>query len=456
MRLVKKAIVIFGSTGNLMYKKLIPAIHQLFNKKELADDFKIYAIARREQSKQEYIEHAKTQVKEMIDWDRIDQHLEYLLFDVNAVNDYIDLKKHIEKDGYKDVTVYLAVPPKLFPVIAKLSSDSQLIQKGDNLKRIVFEKPFGEDLVSARNINRELWKYFNENQIYRIDHYLGKEMIQNILVVRFANIIFDQTWNNQAIRSITILAKEDEGVMSRGGYYDKVGALKDMLQSHLLQMAALVLMERPEQFSSEEIKNKKMQVFEKMHFSSDDIILGQYQGYRQSEKVADDSQTETFVYAKATINDSKWEGVPIHFITGKKLDEKKSEIVIHFKDGADFGDFFPKLNHHEDKLVIKVAPQEGVEFEFSVKEPGLTNNIHSANLDYCHNCNALENTPEAYERLLLEIFNHQQTLFTRWDEIERTWALIDHLKPHCEVNVYETYEDILSILKRKDVNINDL
>jgi glucose-6-phosphate 1-dehydrogenase len=453
---MKKAIVIFGSTGNLMYKKLIPAIHQLFHKGHLDDDFKIYAIARRDQTKKEYIEHAQTQVKSFIDWDNIDSHLEYVLFDVNDINDYKNIKTRMRDDGYEDVTVYLAVPPKLFPIIAKNSSESGLIHKGDMKKRIVFEKPFGEDLSSARYINRELWKYFDENQIYRIDHYLGKEMIQNILVVRFANIIFDQTWNHHAIKSITIMAKEEEGVMSRGGYYDKVGALKDMLQSHLLQMAALVLMDKPSVFNSEEIKNKKMLIFEHMNFKASDLILGQYSGYRDSEKVSKDSHTETFVYAKATIDDPRWQGVPIHFITGKKLNEKRSEIIIHFKQGTDFGDFFPKLNRQEDRLVIKVAPQEGVEFEFSVKEPGLTNNIHSAHLDYCHNCNALENTPEAYERLLLEIFNRQQTLFTRWDEIEKTWALVDHLKPQCNLYEYKTYDDICQLLKKKGVNVYDL
>lgn len=453
---MKKAIVIFGSTGNLMYKKLIPAIHQLFNKGFLNDEFKIYAITRRSETKEEYIENAKHLVREVVDWERIAGHLDYVKFDVNSTEDYSKLSDCIKKEGYEDVTLYLATPPKLFPVIAKGASESKLIEKGDDLKRIVFEKPFGEDLASARKINKELWKYFTEKQIYRIDHYLGKEMIQNLLVVRFANIMFEQTWNNKAIRSISIIAKESEGIMARGGYYDKIGALKDMLQSHLLQMAALILMDKPSVFSSEEIKNMKMKIFDKMYFDQDDIILGQFEGYRDLDKVDENSHTETFVYAKATVNSKTWEGVPIHFLTGKMLDEKDSRIIIHYKDNTEFGDFFPKLNHHENKMIIKVAPQEGVEFEFSVKEPGLTNNINSANIDYCHNCNALENTPEAYERLLLEIFNHQQTLFTRWDEIEKTWELIQDLKSHNGLTIYNSYSDILTLLESKGVNIYDL
>ena len=453
---MKKAIVIFGSTGNLMYKKLIPAMHQLFNKGLLSNDFQIFAVARKRQSKEAYILNAKKNVKDVVDWERISNHLTYVICDLNKKDDYIALKQKIHHDGYDDVSVYLALPPTLFPMVAKYASESGLIRKGDYSKQIVFEKPFGEDLKSARMINRELWKYFDEKQIYRIDHYLGKEMIQNILVVRFANIVFSNSWDNRAIESITIMAKEEEGVMARGGYYDKVGALKDMLQSHLLQMAALILMQKPESFSSEAIKNEKMKVFEHLQFHSTDLILGQYQGYRQAEKVASDSTTETFVYAKAYLNDERWQGVPIHFITGKKLNEKRSEIIIQFKDGMDFGEFFPKLNHKSNRLIIKVAPQEGVEFEFSVKEPGLTNNIHMAKLDYCHNCNALENTPEAYERLLLEIFNHQQTLFTRWDEIEKTWELVHHLKSSSPMMIYESYDDIIAMLNEKGVNIHDL
>jgi len=454
--MIKQGLVIFGSTGNLMYKKLIPAMNQLLSKNHIQKDAKIYAVARRQQSKKDFIEGAKKEVKDIVDWQRLEKQLEYIIMDVNNVQDYRDLKSRIENDGVEDITIYLAVPPKLFPIIAKGVSESNLIKKGDYLKRIVFEKPFGEDLASARQINRELWAYFNESQIYRIDHYLGKEMIQNIMVVRFANIIFDQSWNHQAIRSISIVAKEEEGIMSRGGYYDKIGALKDMLQSHLLQMAALVLMEKPEDFGSEAIKKEKMKIFNALEILPQNVILAQYDGYKSLEKIDDKSQTETFVYAKAHLNLDKWQDVPIHFMTGKKLNEKRSEIIIHFRDGADFGDFFPKLNPQEDKLIIKVAPKEGVEFEFSVKAPGLTNHIQSANLDYCHNCKAMENTPEAYERLLLEIIQDRKTLFTRWDEIERTWEIINDLRKDQTLHTYNSYEDIMKLLESKGVNVHDL
>ncbi len=453
---MKKAIVIFGSTGNLMYKKLIPALDQLIDKGHIKEDFRIYAVARKDQTLDEFILEAKKQVKQNLNWDRFSSYIKYIQFDVNQVDDYIALKENIHQEGYLDVSIYLAVPPILFPIIAKGIHDSSFIQKNERNKRIVFEKPFGEDLESAQAINRELWKYFDESQIYRIDHYLGKEMIQNILVVRFANIIFEQSWDHHSIQSITILSKEEEGVMSRGGYYDKIGALKDMLQSHLLQMAALILMEKPKKMTSEDIKNEKVKVLESLSIHKDDLILGQYLGYKDADKVDESSLTETFVYAKALVNNDRWSGVPIHFITGKKLNEKRSEIIIHFKDNHDLITLFPNSTKVENKLIIKIAPQEGVEFKFNVKEPGLSNNIQPAILDYCHNCKALENTPEAYERLLLELLNDQRTLFTRWDEIERTWEIVKSLKTNRQPIIYNDYQDILNLLKDKDVVINDL
>lgn len=453
---MKKALVIFGSTGNLMYKKLIPAINQLLYKKHIDQDFRIYALTRRDESLQTYLDQAKEKVQSSIDWQRLKDMMVYLKFDVHQVDDYRKLKERIHQDGYDDVSLYLAVPPKLFPVIAHGVSTSKLIEKGQENKRIVFEKPFGEDLESAQEINRSLWQCFDESQIYRIDHYLGKEMIQNILVVRFSNIVFEQSWHHLAIRSITILSKEEEGVMARGGYYDKIGASKDMLQSHLLQMAALVLMDTPKDFSSEAIKDEKVKVFKSMHFNQDHLIFGQYNGYKQAEKVDDASDTETFVYAKAYMNNERWQGVPIHFVTGKKLNEKRSEIIIHFKDGHDLGGFFPKKAKQENKLIIKVSPQEGVEFKFSVKEPGLTNNIQPAVLDYCHNCKTMENSPEAYERLLLELLQNQRTLFTRWDEIEETWQLIADIKRKKDLLIYNDYKDLLEYIDEREVDIDDL
>jgi len=452
----KQALVIFGATGNLMFKKLIPALYHLL----LIDksrDIKIYAIGRTAYNTEEYIEAAKPQMTSKVDWDILIPHLEYVQMGLDTDEDYLYLKSRI-KDEYKDVMYYLAVPPYLFPVIAKGVCNAKLVSKGDNSKRIVFEKPFGEDLMSAKQINRNLWEYFDESQIYRIDHYLGKDMIQNILVVRFGNKIFENTWNHNMIRSVVIIAKETEGVMSRGNYYDTIGALKDMIQSHLLQMASIVAMSKPQSFSSEDIKDKKVNVFHSFKIDPQSIVKGQYLGYTDTEKVSKDSITETFVYCKATIDNDKWKDVPFYFITGKKLDEKRSEIIINFKDDDSLLALNKDALPRQNKLIIKVSPEDGVEFRFNVKTPGLQNSITTAALDYCHSCLSLQNTPEAYEKLLLDLMDQNRTLFTRWDEIESTWEIVnDAIKKHEAPYVYKDYADLAHhIAQTQGVDINDL
>jgi len=451
---MRKIITIFGSTGNLMYKKLFPALNALIEQKFLDNDTKIYLIARKDCTLDDYIEEAKTEMTISVNWLRLLPFLTYIKLDVNDVNDYLKLKETINQNqGNLDKMFYLAVPPQLFPVIAKGISESGLIEKGDENARIVFEKPFGEDLKTAKAINAKLWNYFDEKQIFRIDHYLGKEMIQNILVVRFANIIFENTWDNRTIDSIVIIAKEKEGILNRGNYYDKVGALKDMVQSHLMQMVALVTMEKPKTFTSDAIKDEKVKVIKKLKIEKEDLFLGQYQGYLDLNNIDKESKTETFVYAKACIDNDKWKGVPIHLLTGKSLDEKRSEIIVNFKND---NLHFPKSPNN--KLIIRVAPEEGVNFIFNVKEAGLSERVVAANLDYCHSCNALGNTPEAYEKLLLDLINKQNSLFTRWDEIESAWQIIDEVKKYNNnLFIYNDYEEIKKeIIKKNEAIKNDL
>ncbi len=444
---MKKAITIFGSTGNLMYKKLIPALDSLLKKGHLDNNTQIYCMARKDCTLTDYIEDAKTHVKEEVDWDRLVPYMKYINIDINQVEGYKKLQEQMNEDNITESMFYLAVPPVLFPAIAQGISDSGLIKKGQTNKRIVFEKPFGENLESAKNINKHLWNYFDESQIYRIDHYLGKEMIQNILVVRFANKIFEQAWNNETIESVHIIAKEKESILSRGGYYDKIGALKDMLQSHLLQMASLIAMEKPKTYNSEDIKDAKVKVLKDFKILPKDVITGQYDGYLNEDKVHPNSNTETFVFAQASISNERWRGVHFYFTTGKNLDEKRSEIIINFKSTEGSEDLWPNQNKSKNQLVIKVAPEEGVMFQFNVKEPGLGEHIVPAKLDYCHSCQSLENTPEAYEKLLLDLLNNHRTLFTRWDEIESTWTIIDKLsKSLKKPMIYKNYNEIKELI----------
>ena len=454
---MRKAIIIFGSTGNLTYKKLLPAVSALIEKKQIVKGDKIFLIARKEINLDEYIKIAQEKVKEKVNWDLLSEFLEYFYLEIENVNEYDSLKKLLAEKDFQDNTFYLALPPALFPTVAEGINKSGLVKKGEISKRIVFEKPFGENLYSAEEINKQLWNYFDESQIYRIDHYLGKEMIQNILVVRFANKIFEQTWNHNTIRNIVIVAKETEGVMSRGSYYDKIGALKDMLQSHLLQMAALIGMKKPKSFSSEDIKNEKIKVLNDLRVDLPSIILGQYDGYLKEEKVNLNSNTETFIFARAYIDNKKWKNTPIYFISGKKLDEKRSEIIINFKDDSNLVKIFNNAKPNNTKLIIKVAPEAGVKFQLNVKQPGLGNEIIPGNLDYCHTCNWVGNTSEAYEKLLLDIITNNKTLFTRWDEIEAMWRIVDDIEQKKTIFVYKDYEDIKNIIKiERGVDISDL
>lgn len=452
-----QALVIFGSTGNLMFKKLIPALYHLL-KMDPNRQLKIIAVGRKNYTLEEYIESAKPQMTSKVDWDVLIPHLEYHSMELTSVDDYHKLKGRLDELKCNDVMYYLAVPPNLFPVIAKGVSNANLVSKGDSSKRIVFEKPFGEDLISAKQINRNLWTYFDESQIYRIDHYLGKDMIQNILVVRFGNKIFGNTWNKNTIRSVVIVAKETEGVMSRGNYYDTIGALKDMVQSHLLQMASLIAMSKPDTFTSEDIKDQKVKVFQSFTIDPNSIVKGQYLGYTDSEKISNESKTETFVFCKVCVDNDKWEGVPFYFVTGKKLDEKRSEIIINFKDDESLLALNKNAKSHQNKLVIKVSPDDGVEFHFNVKAPGLQNDITTAKLDYCHSCLSFQNTPEAYEKLLLDLMDQNRTLFTRWDEIESTWQIVNEAIQKKEAPyIYKDYADIVQIIKEQQgVDINDL
>lgn len=442
-------ITIFGATGNLMIKKLLPALASLYEKGHLNKQTKILCIGRQDLTNETYIEEYVKQVKHP-SIESLYNLIEYLEVDLSNPKSYEKIRPYLSDKKEMDAVYYLAVPPTLFPVIAKGLCECGLVKKGNKLARIVFEKPFGEDLKSAQAINKQLWAYFDESQIYRIDHYLGKEMIQNILIIRFSNRLFEQTWAKDEIESITILAKETETVLTRGNYYDKIGAFKDMVQSHLLQMAALITMNEPVDYSALSIKNKKVEIFKNLTIDKDHFFTGQYKGYKESDKISKGSNTETFVYFKAHLSNHPLEGVPIYFYTGKALDEKRSEIIVTFKPHSKINDLWPNKKLPRNKLIIRVAPDEGVYFELNVKEAGLNDTIIQKSLDYCHSCEALLNIPEAYEKLLLEVLKNQSTLFTRWDEIETTWEIVESMQPLNKAPyIYEDYEDLKAEIIKK-------
>jgi glucose-6-phosphate 1-dehydrogenase len=445
-------ITIFGATGNLMYKKLMPALVRLVYSEKLSKNVKIRCVGRKVMTNQEYkrLLYEKSESKKG-ELKRLFRQLSYHAVDFADPSTYKQLAPETKGGIY-----YLAVPPGLFPVIAKSLSLSGLVEKGNGDHRVVFEKPFGEGLESAKQINKELSKYLAEKQIYRIDHYLGKDMIQNVLVLRFTNGFFEHMWNKNFIERVTIVAKESETVMDRGNYYDGIGALKDMVQSHLMQLAALVAMEAPKEYKPDFIRQAKVKVLQQIKIDPSNVVWGQYKGYLKETHIPIDSITETFVFLKAEIDNPRWEGVPFYFMTGKALNEKQSEVRIQFKDSSNGAMFWPKSKLQKNVLVIRIAPTEGMTLNFNLKALGLSQVIQKEFMDYCHDCEPLGDNPEAYEKLILDIFMGNPTLFTSWQEVEAAWSIIHELREHRPSPYrYTSYNDLMKHVKSVHPEVKD-
>jgi glucose-6-phosphate 1-dehydrogenase len=446
------AMVIFGGTGDLTHRKLMPAIYNLAYNKMLPENFYVISIGRRVFSDDEY----RSKVREAVGkytrfkfedkvWDEIKNKIYYLDFEFEDNNGYVRLKDTLREFDVKYKTggnriYYLAVAPEYFGVIVERLKNNGMNSQKEGKKRIVIEKPFGRDLQSAEYLNEKITEAFNEEDIYRIDHYLGKEMIQNIMVLRFANVLFESLWNNRYIDNIQISSSETVGVENRGGYYESSGALKDMIQNHMFQLLSLVAMEPPVSLDTKSIRDEKVKVLRSIEevnheFVKHNMVRGQYGsgvignkeliGYREEERVSPESNIETFAAMKLYIQNYRWAGVPFYIRSGKRLSGKSTEIVIQFKSlrnvlyFKEFEDLQPNL------LVIKVQPSEGVFFQFNGKKPGVGNKIIPVQMDFCQNCQFENNSPEAYERLLFEVMKGDSTLFTRWDEVEYSWRFVD-------------------------------
>ena len=441
---------IFGATGDLTTKKLIPALYNLFIEEQLSEPFKVLGIGRRSYDDQTFISEIESDLdlKTMQEWDKFKLNIEYYQMDfstVSAFSEFANLMKSCHGYQQRMKIFYLATAPRFFPIIAEGLIHNHIVVRGDIRSKIVFEKPFGEDLSSAKSYNRMLMDRIDESQIFRIDHYLGKEMLQNVLMVRFANKLFEHVWDYKSIESVKIIAFETETVKQRGSYYDHSGALKDMVQNHLFQTLALVAMDPPVGLNDDLIKNEKVNVIRRIEVS-DELCFGQYRGYTVEDSVPKNSKTETFVGLKLFVNSNRWLQTPFYLITGKKMDEKIFRIVITFKD-ANF--FFEIGQPKKNELVIEVFPREGLEIQFNGKAPGLQAYTMPMKLDYCHLCNTLGNTPEAYEKLISDVIHDDASLFTRWDEIEAAWEVIDALemlKKHEKLFLYDDQTEIINEL----------
>lgn len=440
-------ITIFGATGDLTSRKLLPAISRLYADDEISKNTLIVALGRRDYDTESYLLEMFEASKKTLDLNTLRTLTVYHKMEITDENSYQSLVELIKKERHEKTRelYYLAIGPELFPIVSKHINFSSLVVKGNIEQSIVFEKPFGHDLRSAKEINHMLWQYFDEKQIYRIDHYLGKEMIQNIMMVRFANRIFEQIWDNRSIKNVKIIAKETDGIFGRAGYYDQSGALKDMVQSHLLQMLSLIAMEVPLSYHSEDVKNEKVKVLKHLSFDKESLIFGQYEGYHQEKNIDCLSQTETFVFLKTFVQTPRFKGVPFYLMTGKKLNQKESLIVIEFEETSEQRKW--NLPLKTNKLYIKIAPLDGVGLVLNSKVPGLYDDVEEVELEYCAACQAVGNMTEAYEKLLKDITEHHKSLFTRWDEIELSWEFIDHLKKHQKQPItYKNYDEIQSMI----------
>ncbi len=435
------SIFIFGASGDLAHRKLVPALYHLYLKKRLPDDFQIFGAATRPWSDEDLRNTCRASLAEQtpkeIDektWQVFASRMTYHAGDFGNPETYHRFKQELGalEKGPANRLYYLATPPEFFTGILQGLASEGMLDESEGWRRVVIEKPFGVDLASARNLNHTLHQMLNEKQIFRIDHYLGKETVQNILVARFANTIFEPVWNRNYIENVQITVAESVGVESRGKYYDKAGVVRDMFQNHLMQLLTLVAMEPTSSYKADALRDEKVKVISAIRpLTSDDIkthtVRGQYTGYRQEPNVAAQSNTATFAAMRFFIDNWRWQGVPFYLRSGKRLKEKVSEIIITFKSPPHM--IFPNrasLTSPANILSMCLQPDEGLHLQFEVKVPDTLAETKSVNMDYHYREEFGENSlPEAYERLLLDVLNGDASLFTRADQTELSWELFD-------------------------------
>lgn len=464
--IANQVLVIFGASGDLTYRKLIPAIFDVYIQKALPEKFAVLGVARSSLTDQAFRDKMSDGIKKFSSFQDVSQSeidnfckaLNYLSIHTDDVNDYAKLKDKLSEldanlgtDG--NYLFYLSTPPNMYSIIPKYLAQHGLNKCKGKIRRIVIEKPFGTNLQSAIDLNKSLLDDYDEDQIYRMDHYLGKETVQNVLVTRFANGIYEPLWNRNYIHHVEITAAENIGVENRGGYYDQSGALRDMVQNHLLQLVALVAMEPPMIIESNAIRNEKLKVFQAIRPLSDDdlfksVIRGQYtaanvkgkyeKGYREENGVDPNSRTETYVAMRLFIDNWRWGGVPFYIRTGKRLPTRVSEIVIHFKPTPHnlFVENKDEFKNNGNILVIRIHPDEGILLKTGMKIPGAGYKVKTVNTEFHYS--SLQDTyvPSPYERLLMDAMLGDSTLYSRGDALEAAWRFVQPI-----INFWENNPD---------------
>jgi glucose-6-phosphate 1-dehydrogenase len=450
------ALVVFGVSGDLARKKLMPAIYDLANRGLLPADFALLGFARRDWGDGDFAavakkaakEHARTQWNDDV-WRRLNENLQFVPGSFDDDDAFDTLAETLDNlrntHGIKgNAAFYLSIPPAMFPVVLKQMERTGMASnaRSGGWRRVVVEKPFGHDLDSARKLNELVDSVFTANDVFRIDHYLGKETVQNLMALRFANQLFEPIWNSHYVDSVQITMAEDVGIGGRAVFYDATGAARDVLQNHLFQLLALTAMEEPVEFSAEEIRTEKIKVLRAVSLPPDldaYAIRGQYdqgwlageraKAYRDEEGIPADSLTETYAAVRLGVETRRWAGVPFYMRTGKRLPRRVTEIGILFKKAPHLP--FSRTDTQElgsNQLVIRVQPDEGVTLKFGSKVPGSSMEVRDVAMDFLYGEAFTESSPEAYERLILDVLIGDATLFPRNDEVEASWKVIDPLE----------------------------
>ncbi|HEX2182970.1 MAG TPA: glucose-6-phosphate dehydrogenase [Rubrobacteraceae bacterium] len=447
-------MVIFGASGDLTRRKLIPALYDLATQRRLPMEFAVVGVSRtgmthedfREKLHDALEEHRSGQVSEDV-WESFSKSIFYLPGDSKKPETYEELKDFLgrlddERGTEGNRIYYLSSSPSLFPTIVEHLGEAGMNREEDGAyARLVVEKPFGRDLRSARELNGDLRRYFEEHQIYRIDHYLGKDTVQNILALRFSNGIFEPIWNQHYVDHVQITVAEEMGVGTRGAFYEEAGALRDIVQNHVMQVLCLTAMEPPVTFDAESVREEKVKVLKAVRPIPEDAVdgyavRGQYergwvfgeevQGYREEEDVAPDSTTETYVALKLFVDNWRWAGAPFYIRAGKRLPKKVTEIAIQF-DPTPHTPFARGETQglEPNVLVIRIQPEEGISLKIGAKVPGSGFEVSSVNMDLLYGTAFLEEAPDAYQRLLLDLMLGDPTLFIRADEAEYAWEILE-------------------------------